>query len=79
MELFREDLVDDPVLAWSDSQLGRRPEDNREGVIHQYAMMGFTVWSCAALVAHFQMVMSACRSAAGMESAMTERRSHGAG
>jgi len=22
MELFREDLVDDPVLAWGDSQLG---------------------------------------------------------
>jgi len=36
-------------------------------------MMGFALWSWAALVAHFQMVMSACRSAAGMLSAMSKR------
>jgi hypothetical protein len=43
-----------------------------EKSVHQYAMMGFTVWSCAALVAHFQIVMSACRRAAGMLSAIAD-------
>ncbi len=33
-------------------------------------MMGFTVWSCAALVAHFQMLTSASLRAAGTVSAI---------
>jgi hypothetical protein len=36
-------------------------------------MMGFTVWSCAALVAHFQMLISACLRAVGTVSAIAMR------
>ena len=32
--------------------------------------MGFTVWSCTALLAHFQMLTSAALRAAGMLSAI---------
>lgn len=38
--------------------------------VHQYAMIGLTVRSWAPLVAHFQILMSAWRRAAGTESAM---------
>jgi hypothetical protein len=37
-------------------------------------MIGFTAWSCAALVAHFQMLTSACLRPAGTASAMARVR-----
>ena len=72
VQLLREDLVDSPVLAC----FRQHPESSEGSVVHrvhQYAMMGLTACSCAALVAHFQMLMSACLRAGGMASAMAIR------